>query len=74
MNKDILKASAIAGGSLGFAARFLTKGEELEDDGDSTFHQVTGGLGKGVISGATGVGIGAGTTGTIMALRGILKR
>lgn len=74
MNKDILKASTIAGGGLGFAAGFLSKGEELENSGDSTFHQLTGGLGKGVVSGAAGVGIGAGSAGTIMALSRILKK
>lgn len=74
MNMDILKASAIAGGSIGFATGFLNKGQKLEEDGASTFNQITGSLGQGVISGAVGVGAGIGISSTATALKGILKR
>lgn len=74
INKDVLKAGAIAGGSLGFAAGFMTDGEKLEDSGASTFQQFTGGLGGGLKTGVIGVGAGVGISGTAAALKAILKK
>ena len=73
-NIDILKASAIAGGSIGFAGGFLNSSQRLEENGNSPLGQVIGGLGTGLLTGAAGVGIGIGASSTAAALKGILKR
>lgn len=74
MNADILKASAIAGGSIGFAAGFMNRGERLEESGASTFGQVGGGVAHGLITGAVGIGAGIGISSTAAALKAILRR
>lgn len=74
MNSNIIKAGMIAGGSLGFAGGFMTRGQQLEEQGVSDFKQVSGGIANGLLTGVAGVGVGAGATTTAMALRGLLKK
>lgn len=74
MNNDILKAGMIAGGSFGTAAGFMTKGEQLEEQGVSDIKQIVGGVTHGLLTGAVGVGVGAGSVAVASALRGILKK
>lgn len=74
MNNDILKAGMIAGGALGTAGGFMTRGEELENQGATDLKQVTGGLTHGMFTGAIGVGVGAGSVAVASALRGIFKK
>lgn len=74
MNNDLLKAGMIAGGSLGAVGGFMTRGEELENNGASDIKQVAGGLAHGVFTGAIGVGVGAGSVAAASALRGIFKK
>lgn len=74
LNSPAMTAGLIAGGGIGFAQGFMTKGEELEDNGASGFKQFTGSTGQGIMHGVAGVGIGAGTVGTAMALKRILGK
>ena len=67
-------ASAIAGGGIGTAAGFMTKGEELENRGASEFKQLTGSLSGGFSGGIVGAGIGVGVSGTAVALKKILGK
>lgn len=67
-------ASMIAGGGIGISAGFLTKSEELEEYGVPLSKQVTGGLGYGLKDGIIGTGIGAGASGTAIALKHIFRK
>lgn len=67
-------AATIAGGGIGTAAGFMSKGEELENAGASEFKQTVGSVGGGLKGGLVGAGIGVGTAGTIVALRNILGK
>lgn len=74
MNNNILKAGMIAGGSIGAAAGFMTRGQELEESGQPSIKQVAGGISHGLMTGVVGVGVGAGSVGVASALKGILKK
>lgn len=67
-------AATIAGGGIGTAAGFMTKGEELENAGASGFQQLTGSTVSGITYGIGGAGIGAGVAGTAMALKKALGK
>ena len=67
-------AAAIAGGTIGIGAGFMTKGEDLENQGANGFKQLTGSLGGGLYGGVIGTGIGAGVGGTTWALRKVLGK
>lgn len=69
-----LIAAGIAGGSIGTAAGFMTKGEELENQGASGWQQVKGSTIGGVQRGIVGTGIGVGVAGTAIALKKILGK
>lgn len=65
-------AASIAGGTIGLGVGFMTKGEELENQGAGEFKQFFGSIGGGIYDGAIGAGIGAGVGGTAWALRKVL--
>jgi hypothetical protein len=67
-------AASIAGGGIGTAAGFMTRGEELEDIGASGFQQLGGATVSGITHGVAGVGIGVGVAGTAIALKKILGK
>ena len=67
-------AAGIAGGGLGTAYGFMSKGERLESQGATDFQQVTGSITGGISGGVVGIGIGAGISGTTMALKHILGK
>ena len=67
-------AAMIAGGGIGTAAGFMTTGERLEEQGAPVSKQLTGGIGNGVKDGIIGVGIGAGVSGTAIALKQIFRK
>lgn len=67
-------AAGIAGGGIGTAVGFMTKGEELENAGASEFQQLTGSTVGGLQKGAIGAGIGVGVSGTAIALKKILGK
>ena len=69
-----LIAAGIAGGSIGTGIGFLTKGEELEEQGATYWQQFTGAIGGGIKTGIGGTAIGVGSAGTIMALKKILGK
>lgn len=63
-------AASIAGGGFGAATGFMTGGEELENLGASELHQLGGAMADGTVHGV----VGAGITGTAVALRKILRK
>ena len=67
-------AATIAGSSIGFATGVIRKGEQLENQGATLGQQFGGSIVGGITSGLTGAGIGLGTSGTIVALKSILKK
>lgn len=67
-------AAGIAGASAGGALGFMTKGEELENQGATFGQQLGGSLSGGLRSGIGGAGIGLGVSGTAVALKSILKK
>ena len=67
-------AAGIAGVGIGTAAGFLTKSEELENQGASVGSQVGGSLVNGLGTGVAGAGIGLGVSGTAVALKHILGK
>lgn len=67
-------AASIAGGGIGTAAGFMTRGEELENVGASGLQQLSGATVSGITHGVAGVGIGIGVAGTAMALKKILGK
>ena len=67
-------AAGIAGGTIGGAYGFMTKGEKLEEQGASEWNQFTGAFASGVMKGVGGTGIGMGVSGTAIALKHILKK
>ena len=67
-------AAGIAGGGLGTAYGFMSKGEHLETQGATDSQQVTGSIGGGISGGIVGIGVGAGVSGTAMALKHILGK
>ena len=64
----------IAGSGIGVAAGFMTKGEELENQGASGWQQLSGSTVSGFTHGMAGAGIGAGVSGTAIALKKILGK
>lgn len=77
MGKQIppaMVAAMIAGGGIGTTAGFMTAGERLEEQGAPVSQQLTGGLGNGLKDGIIGTGIGAGVSGTALALKSILRK
>ena len=67
-------AASIAGGGIGLAKGFMTKGEVLENQGATPMQQLGGGLAGGIGQGLVGAGIGLGISGTAVALKNILKK
>ena len=67
-------AAGIAGVGIGTAAGFLTKSEELENQGASVESQVGEGFVNGLGTGIAGAGIGLGVSGTAVALKHILGK
>lgn len=67
-------AAAIAGGGIGTAAGFMTRGEELENMGAPGLKQIGGATASGITHGVAGAGIGVGAAGTAMALKHILGK
>ena len=74
MNHPGIVAASIASGTIGSAIGFMTKGEELENQGATTLKQTTGAIGGGLYGGAIGAGIGAGLGGTALALKKVLGK
>lgn len=69
-----LIAAGIAGGGIGTAVGFMTKGEELENMGASEMKQLTGSTVGGITHGIAGAGIGVGVSGTAIAIKKILGK
>ena len=67
-------AAMIAGGGIGTAAGFMTAGERLEEQGAPVSKQLTGGIGNGIKDSLIGTGIGAGISGTAIALKQIFRK
>lgn len=67
-------AAMIAGGGIGTAAGFMTAGERLEEQGAPISKQLTGGIGNGIKDSLIGTGIGAGVSGTAIALKQIFRK
>ena len=67
-------AAMIAGGGIGTAAGFMTAGERLEEQGAPVSKQLTGGISNGIKDGLIGTGIGAGVSGTAIALKTIFRK
>lgn len=67
-------AATIAGGGIGTAAGFMTRGEELEKMGASGWQQLGGSTVSGVTHGVAGAGIGVGVSGTAWALKKALGK
>lgn len=67
-------AAGIAGGSIGTAAGFMTRGEALENVGASGWQQLGGATVSGITHGVAGAGIGVGVAGTAMAIKKILGK
>ena len=74
MNHPGIVAASIAGGGIGIATGFMSKGEELENNGTSGLKQFTGSTIGGLSGGVVGTGIGLGVGGTALALRKILRK
>lgn len=77
MNKQLppaMIAAMIAGGGIGTAAGFMTAGERLEEQGAPVSKQLTGGIGNGIKDSLIGTGIGAGVSGTAIALKQIFRK
>ena len=77
MTKQILPsviAAMVAGGGIGTAAGFMTAGERLEEQGALVSKQLTEGIGNGIKDGLIGTGIGAGISGTAIALKQIFRK
>ena len=69
-----LIASTIAGSGIGIANGFMTKGEELENQGASGWQQLSGSTVSGFTHGMAGAGIGVGVSGAMIALKKILGK
>ena len=67
-------AAMIAGGGIGTAAGFMTAGERLEEQGAPVSKQLTGGIGNGIKDSLIGTGIGAGVSGTAIALKQVFRK
>lgn len=67
-------AAMIAGGGIGTAAGFMTAGERLEEQGAPISKQLTGGIGNGIKDSLIGTGIGAGVSGTAIALKQVFRK
>lgn len=67
-------AAMVAGGGIGTAAGFMTAGERLEEQGAPVSKQLTGGIGNGIKDSLIGTGIGAGVSGTAIALKQIFRK
>lgn len=67
-------AASIAGGGAGIAAGFMTKGENAENAGLSAWNQFGEASAGSFKYGFVGAGIGAGATGTAMAIKSILRK
>lgn len=67
-------AAMIAGGGIGTAAGFMTAGERLEEQGAPISKQLTGGISNGIKDSLIGTGIGAGVSGTAIALKQIFRK
>ena len=67
-------AAMVAGGGIGTAAGFMTAGERLEEQGAPVSKQLTGGISYGIKDGLIGAGIGAGVSGTAIALKQIFRK
>jgi len=65
MNPKVV-AATIAGSGIGFSAGFLSKSEELENNGNSFWSQIGGGLKSGVKDSIIG-------SGAILAPYGVYK-
>ena len=75
MNIDpAIIAASIAGGGIGLAGGAMVKGQRLEEQGASEFDQFTKPLGTGITTGLIGAGVGAGVSGTALALRKVLRK
>jgi len=69
-----LLTAGFAGGSIGTAVGFMRKGEQLENQGASDAKVIAGSIAGGFTHGLVGMGIGAGTAGTVLALKKILGK
>ena len=67
-------AASIAGGGIGLAGGTMVKGQKLEEQGASEFDQLVKPLGTGITTGLIGAGIGAGVSGTAVALKKVLGK
>ena len=67
-------AAGIAGAGIGVATGFMTKGEELENQGATIMQQFGGSVVGGLGGGLAGAGIGLGVSVTAVALKHILKK
>lgn len=67
-------AATIAGGGIGTAAGFMTKGERAEEAGASNLQQLGQSTIGGLSGGIVGTGIGAGIGGTAVALSNLMRR
>ena len=67
-------AAMVAGGGIGTAAGFMTAGERLEEQGAPVSKQLTGGIGNGIKDSLIGTGIGAGISGTAIALKQVFRK
>ena len=67
-------AAMVAGGGIGTAAGFMTVGERLEEQGAPVSKQLTGGIGNGIKDSLIGTGIGAGVSGTAIALKQVFRK
>ena len=67
-------AAMIAGGGIGTVTGFMTAGERLEEQGAPVSKQLTGGIGNGIKDSLIGTGIGAGVSGTAIALKQIFRK
>lgn len=67
-------AATVAGSGIGTATGFMTKGEQVEDQGISTFSQIKEASLSGISGGFIGAGIGLGVSGTAIALKKILGK
>lgn len=70
----IFKAALATGAISGTAYGALTESENLEAQGLPVSQQLAGGLGAGVKDGLIGMGIGAGVSGTGLALAKIMRK
>jgi len=70
----IFKAALATGAVSGTAYGALTESENLEAQGLPVSQQLAGGLGTGAVDGLIGATVGAGVSGTSLALAKIMRK